>query len=105
MWAKILEIWNSLWSTCFAIIGAVKGWILDVVYQIFDALLSVFQSLVSAIPVPSSWASASGFWDAAPGQALYLAGLLHLPLCFSVILGGYGVRFALNLIPGVFTRV
>lgn len=95
---KILEWFGGLWE-------GFKTWVLEQVYSIWDGLLTTVSAFFAAIPVPDAWAQAAGFWDTLPGQALYILGALKIHLVIAVIIGAYGVRFLLNLIPGLFTRV
>lgn len=88
----------SIWNT-------VTGWLLDVVYFVFDGLLTVIESLVSAIPVPAAITSNGSPWSGLPSQFYAFASALELPTCLAIFAAAYGIRFLLNLIPGALTRV
>lgn len=86
-----------LWET-------VKTWVLDAVYSVFDAVLSFFQALVVAIPVPSEFTVPS-LWSSFSPQTQWILGHLQITAVLGIIAAAWGVRFMLNLIPSWATRV
>lgn len=95
---SILGWFGKLWD-------AFKGWCLDSIFNIFDSIVSVFETLISGIPVPDSWASGASVWGNIGSDAIWICNALYLPLCITIILAAWGIRFLLNLIPAAFTRV
>lgn len=83
---------------------AVKDWCVNVVFDVYDANLTMLESVINAIPVPDSFTSNLDFWSGLPGQAFYILGLLKIHIVLAVIFGAYTVRFLLNLIPSWATR-
>ena len=81
----------------------VKSWIFDASYAVFDAVLSVFQSIITSIPVPSSWASVTP-WAGLSPQALWVLDKLQIVTVLSILAAAWGIRFLMNLIPSWATR-
>lgn len=112
----IINYLNSI----FAWIGAFWGYILDaaiwlldgfllllqfVFYCIFDGLLSVVEAFFSTLDLSAVAFSYAAQWSSLPPQTIWLVNQMALPQCVSLLLGAYGIRLLLNLIPGMFTRV
>lgn len=95
---SILGWFEKLWDVF-------KSWVLDAIYNVFDSILSVFEALITGIPVPASWSSGASVWSGLGTQAIWFANTVKLPLCISIIMAAWGIRFLLNLIPAAFTRV
>jgi len=79
-------------------------WFFDALYFVLDALLSLFEGIVNAIPVPSEWSSLNP-WDAFSPQVLFILDALNIGTCLVIIFAAWGIRLALNFIPGSLTRV
>jgi len=77
----------------------------DFLFYHFDLVLSFVEGLVTDIPAPSFLQSVSGIWDALPPQMVYILGQIGIVQALSILGGAFLVRFTLNLIPSVFTRV
>jgi hypothetical protein len=95
---SVLGWFEKLWDVF-------KSWVLDAIYSIFDSILSVFEALITGIPVPASWSAGGSVWSGLGSDAIWVANNLKLPLCITIIVAAWGIRFLLNLIPAAFTRV
>lgn len=98
VWSWIVDLVGSIWH-------AVTTFLLDLVAGLLDVVLSVAESVVQSIPVPSSWQTAGDPLAGLPGQVLYLLNAVGIPEFLGIVGAGYGVRFLLNLIPAALTRV
>jgi len=90
--------WNATWWDSF------KTFFSDFWYGLFDSVLSAAQGLITSIPIPDALKNID-IWGGLPSQALYILDKLHIVTVLGIIAAGYGVRFALNLIPSWATRV
>lgn len=104
MFDWVNDVVEFLRASFLAMWQAVKTFFVDLLFAIFDGVLSVLSDLASAIPVPSSW-SQGDVWGGLPSTFHFICSSLNIGTCFAIIAGAYGVRFLLNLIPGAFTRV
>lgn len=105
MWSEIQQLITSVYEFFAGIFTAFKDWVLDIVFYIFDKVLSVVETFIRTIDFPEIWNTYSNIWSFLPDQFLYLFHQVKLDVCIAIIAGAYTVRFLLNLIPGVFTRI
>ena len=105
MWAVIQKIITNFFQFFLDAFNAIRDWFVDLIYFVFDSILSFFQSIIHGIPVPAIFTSNADFWSSTPGQFLYLFHACKLDVCLAIIAAAYGIRFAMNLVPSVFTRV
>ena len=75
------------------------------VYLLIEGLLTIVETMVSAIDVSSIITTSLAQWDVLPGPMLYLINSMGIPPALSIVGYAYGIRFLLNLIPASLTRV
>lgn len=73
-------------------------WILT---EIFSVLCAAALAVIDAIPVPSFFASASGFLGALPPSVVYFSQGLDLRTGFTVLFSAVGIRFLIRRLPFV----
>lgn len=105
LWSVVATVWQWFVDLVQAVLVFFRDLLLNLLYALLDVSLGVFESIVSAIPVPAAWQSVGNPLGSLSGQALYLLTAFGIPECIAIIGGAYGVRFLLNLIPAAFTRV
>ncbi|WP_321531745.1 hypothetical protein [uncultured Desulfuromonas sp.] len=93
----LLDFLISLWVTF-------KEFVLDTLYLLFDVILTAVETAVTSIPVPEILTTFDP-WSWVNPQAAYVLDALNIALVLGILLAGYTIRFALNLIPAAFTRV
>ena len=101
-WLNGFKDWLASWLN--GLLQTFLGWVTDAVYFVYDSLLTVFQTIITAIPVPASWAAADP-WAGFPPQVYYILDAFNIGTCLAIIFAAWGIRFALNLIPAAFTRI
>lgn len=109
----VLQKTTDLFSWLWGLISGSLLWVLDalvyilkaVPYLILDGLLSSVYLFVSALDLSAvvfQWAAG---YALIPPQAIYFIVAIGFPQFVTLVAGAYVVRFLLNLIPAVFTRV
>lgn len=73
--------------------------LLDVVYYLYEQVLTLAYSLISLIPFPE----VPPVWEQLPDELLNIIGLIGLAYDIGLIVAALGIRMALQLIP--FTRL
>lgn len=86
-----VKVFTSLWDMAT-----------DVFTWVFDSILGVAVSAISAIPL-GAIPSLADYWGAMPAEMLNMIGLLGIDYGMGIIASALGVRLALQLIP--FTRL
>lgn len=74
-------------------------------WLIVAGILSTVSGFIAGISLSSVAFNFAGQWAGLPPQAIYIVNALGIPEFMTIIAGAYLIRFTLNLIPGVFTRV
>jgi len=105
MWSEIQQLITSIYEFFAKVFSTFKDWILDICFYIYDQVLTVIQNLIQNIDLPEIWNTYSNIWSFLPDQFLYFFHQCKLDVCIAIIAGAYTVRFFMNLIPGVFTRI
>lgn len=104
IWDFFQTIWDWFAATAVALFDAVWEMLLNILFSLFDVLLSAFSTLITSIPVPVSW-SVTNPLGSLSGQILYLLNAIGVVQALAILSSAYLIRFTLNLIPGAFTRV
>lgn len=99
--AKIAAL--PAWFGLLAVAVFVSIWdvIKDAFSWLFDQVLSVAVSAITAIDVTGLTNSALGGWGALPAELLNVMVLIGVGTAIKIITAAIGVRFALQLIPFV----
>ncbi|MCM2263554.1 MAG: DUF2523 domain-containing protein [Desulfuromonadales bacterium] len=97
LFAFLRETLTGLWET-------IKGYLVDFLFALFDVSLTVFETIVTLIPVPSSWSTVNPM-DSLPAQTLYVLYEIGILQALAIILSAWLIRWAINLIPAAFTRI
>ncbi len=103
---------NAIQSLLNFFISALS-WLMDgflytikaALYFIFDGLLTVVETLFSAINIPSTLLTAAGSWGLLPTQAVYCINAVGIPQGLAIIVSAIVIRMGINLIPAAFTRI
>lgn len=93
----VRDIFYDLWE-------AIKNFFLDVSYAIYDVFLSIFETLVTSIPVPSSWVTSDPL-SSLPAQTLYVLSEIGIVQALAIVFSAWLIRLLINFIPAAFTRV
>ena len=83
-------------------VGVVIG---EIVWLFCTGILSVISGIIHAISYSTVVFQFTAGWAGIPPQGIWLVNTLGIPDMITMIAGAYGVRLALNFIPGAFTRV
>jgi len=86
------------------ILQAFIGWVTDAVYYVFDSILTAFETLITAIPVPAAWTNLDP-WAGFSPQTYYMLDKFNIGTCLTIVFAGWTIRWLLNFIPAAFTRV
>lgn len=94
------------------ILKNIAQWLLDgilsvldsVFYGIFDILLTTVTTIISTIDVTGLALNYASMWGLLPGPLVWFIQAVGLSTGLSMM-GAYGIRFVLNLIPASITRV
>jgi hypothetical protein len=105
----LVDFINDFW---YGLISVVT-WLLDnliivlssVVYLIFDGFFTLVSGFIASLDLGSFLLSYAANWDLLPPQLIYLINASGLAQGLTLLSYAYVVRFTLNLIPSVFTRV
>ena len=72
--------------------------IIDTFFYVYDAFLSLFESLIVNFPIPAAWSNSDPWSNFAP-QVLYLLDKFMIVQVLAIIAAGWSIRFMLNRIP------
>lgn len=75
------------------------------VYLLLEGLLTIIESIVSAVDLGTLITSTAASWNVLPPTLIYLINSMGIPDALSVIGWAYTVRFVLNIIPASLTRI
>lgn len=89
------------------------GWILDgllyllisIPWFIIDGFLSAVEIIIAGLDLSSVAFSWVAGYALVPDQAIYFMVAIGFPQFVTIIASAYAIRFALNIIPSVLTRV
>lgn len=103
----------SLFASLFDFLLKISKYILDgflyvikaSLYFVFDGLLTVMQTAITAIDFSSLALSTALNWSGLPEQTIYLLNQWGIPQCLTIIAAAITIRMLLNLIPAAFTRI
>jgi hypothetical protein len=106
LWGFISGFFQEVVSVFIWILDSILNLIGSVFYWIFSGILTVIETTISAISFAEyTTLTAVANWDLLPTQLIWLLSYLNIGACLSMLAAAYTIRLALNLIPGVFTRV
>lgn len=105
IWTWILGFFDIVWSIALWLMDAVVYVVLNIPFALWKLFFAIVHGLVSLLSVGSLAVDITTGWGLIPSQLGYLIGQVGLDVGLSMLALAYGIRFALNLIPGVFTRV
>lgn len=74
-------------------------------WLISAGILSTISGFIAGISLSGVAFNFAGQWAGLPPQAIYLVNASGIPEFMTIIAAAYVIRFLLNLIPAVFTRV
>jgi len=84
-------------------LNAFLTWIVDTALwlglTVYDLVLSGFETVLAAIPVPSFFAGASASLSAIPPSVAYFAQALALGQGLSIVFTAYVLRFVIRRLP------
>lgn len=100
-------------NQCFGWLYTALGWLLDgliVVLNYFictlvDGILTMALTFIQALNFASMAFNMATYWGLMPDQALWFVTQLGIPTGLSMIGVAYSIRFCLNLIPSIITRI
>ncbi len=105
MYGFIQKLWDSGIEFILGFWDKLKEYFFDVIYYFYDLFLKICESIVNNISVPDVFRENANYFSHFSSDFYYLFVQLKLPICIAIILAAYFIRFLLNLIPGLFTRV
>jgi len=106
LWGFITGFFEELKAVFIWVFDSILNLIGSIFYWIFSTILWSVQNAIAAISFAEySTLTAVASWDLLPPQLIWLLSYLNIGACLSMLACAYGIRLALNVIPGVFTRV
>ena len=98
-WSQAIELLTWVFTSFVTLIS-------DVFYYIYDGILVVVESMISAIDFATLQAAqAFSGWDLLPPQVIYILDVMNIGSCLAALSAAYSIRLLLNLIPASLTRV
>lgn len=105
IWSYIVGFADILFNIFKWCLDAVVYVLLSIPYYFFKLLLSLVYWAVNLVSVGSLATQLASGWGLIPTQLAYLIGQTGIDTGLSMLATAYAIRFGLNLIPSVFTRV
>jgi uncharacterized membrane protein YqgA involved in biofilm formation len=99
------DFWDGLVSVVMWLLDGLTIVLSSVVYMIFDGFFTLVHGFISSLDLGSFLLSYASNWNLLPPQLIYLINASGLAQGLTLLSYAYVVRFTLNLIPSVFTRV
>jgi len=74
-------------------------------WWVYDLFLGLAEAAIDLVDVPQELFTSFMQWADLPPQVQYILTQIGIMQCVALLLTAISVRFALNLIPGIFTRI
>ena len=101
----LADFWDIFKEAFIWIFDSLLGVVQFIAFTIIDGLLSVLETLISAVDFSSVAFNYAAHWSALPSQLIWLIDKAGLPQCLTLLGSAYLIRLTLNLIPSWATRV
>jgi hypothetical protein len=101
----ITGIITALKTFFWWVLEQIKDFLAWIWYWLFDKICDAIEFAISIIELPGTIIDSLFAWASLPDQVLYILHAIGFPAGVAILIAAITLRFLINLIPAVFTRV